>query len=54
MLIGHHKHPDHIADFLASSRSMSLEGIGTDIVHDPFLMPDIEKAVRRILQARER
>jgi single-stranded-DNA-specific exonuclease len=51
--LSHQTHPDNIAEFLATSRDMSLESIGADILHDPFLMPDIEKAVQRILQAKK-
>jgi hypothetical protein len=33
---------------------MSLDSLMGDIVHDPFLMPDIEKAVSRIFDAQHR
>jgi len=53
VLIWHNEHPDDIVDFLIHSRGVTLEGVQQDILHDPFLMPDIDKAVLRILQAQK-
>jgi hypothetical protein len=50
----HDKHPDNLAEFLLSLRGLTSEGFHDDIIHDPMLLPDIEKAVVRIFQAQEK
>lgn len=51
IILWHNSHPDNIALFLAEARNISMEGILKDTIHDPFLLPDSEKAVTRILWA---
>lgn len=38
---------------LLASRNMNASDIHADILHDPFLLPDIQTAITRILLAKE-
>jgi single-stranded-DNA-specific exonuclease len=40
-------------EVLLALRNMNAAGIHADIVHDPFLLPDIQNAIARILSAKK-
>jgi hypothetical protein len=50
----HPSHPDDLTSILLQNRGFSEQAIMTDIGHDPFLLPDMQRIVDRILLACER
>lgn len=52
--IRHETHPENIAEFLIMSRYLNREDFVQEKVNDPFLMPDMELAVERIIAAQKK
>lgn len=48
----HRAHPDNLTELLLSLRNVERNFLETEILHDPLLLPDIQKAVERIAHAR--
>ena len=48
----HPTHPDNLAKLLLSLRGVEESFFRDDIIHDPFLLPDMLAAVQRIAFAR--
>lgn len=53
VIVEHKTHPNNIVEVLLALRNMNAAGIHADIVHDPFLLPDIQNAIARILSAKK-
>ncbi len=49
----HSTHPDNLTELLLSLRGSEESFFRGDIIHDPLLLPDIQKAIERIAFARE-
>lgn len=48
----HNAHPDNLTELLLSLRQVERSFLTSEILHDPLLLPDIQKAVERIAHAR--
>lgn len=48
----HATHPENLTDLLLSLRTTERSILTSEILHDPILLPDIQKAVERVAQAR--
>lgn len=49
----HETHPDNLTELLLSLRHVERDFIASEVIHDPLLLPDIEKAIQRLAQARQ-
>ena len=49
----HQAHPDNLTELLLSLRGSEESFFRGDIVHDPLLLPDMQRALERIAFARE-
>lgn len=49
----HDTHPDNLTELLLSLRHVERDFIVSEVVHNPLLLPDIEKAIQRLAQARQ-
>ncbi len=49
----HDSHPENLTELLLSIRHMEGDFLATEILHDPLLLPDIQKALFRIDTARK-
>lgn len=45
-------HPDNLTELLLSLRNVDRDFLTHEVLHDPLLLPDIQKAVHRIEFAR--
>lgn len=54
LTIQHDTHPDDVVSFLLQIRDKDEDFLTHEILHDPMLMPDMERAVVRILQAQQK
>lgn len=50
----HSTHPDNLTELLLSLRGSEESFFRGDIVHDPLLLPDIQRATERIIFARNK
>lgn len=50
--LSHTTHPDNLTELLLSLRQVERGFLTSEILHDPLLLPDIQKAVERIAHAR--
>ncbi len=48
----HNTHPENLTELLLSLRDVERGFLVSEIIHDPLLLPDIQKAIERIAQAR--
>lgn len=48
----HTTHPDDLTGLLLSLRHVDRDFLGSQMLHPPFLLPDIQQATQRIAQAR--
>jgi len=48
----HDTHPDNLTELLLSLRQVERGFLTFEILHDPLLLPDIQKAIERIAHAR--
>ena len=49
----HDTHPDNLTELLLSLRHVERDFIVSEVIHNPLLLPDIEKAIQRLAQARQ-
>ncbi len=49
----HDTHPENLTDLLLSLREVHDTFLETEILHDPLLLPDIQRAIERIAFARK-
>jgi single-stranded-DNA-specific exonuclease len=49
----HDTHPENLTELLLSLRGFERDFLETEIIHDPLLLPDIQRAIERIAFARE-
>jgi single-stranded-DNA-specific exonuclease len=50
--LSHTTHPDNLTELLLSLRQVERGFLTSEILHDPLLLPDIQKAVERVAHAR--
>ena len=48
----HDKHPDNLTELLLSIRHVDMHFLTREVIHNPLLLPDIQKALQRIESAR--